>query len=211
MKQNGGIIPSFVDLDGRIGGADRPVVGQRLRLGLQPGESGDRPARGSQPHSARARRIQQRAARHGRSEIRRRVARDDRRGQRATPARSTAAREYPTMRGARRLVWLAARAVERRRARGVVLVDARRTIARASAPIRGSSFSKARTPAYPETALKRDLDSIRASGWRRCARIATTPDKRLADNMLEANPAATDALVRADVGRARRRAAKAAC
>ena len=35
--------------------ARRQVVEQRLRLGIQPGESGDRPARGPQPHSARAR------------------------------------------------------------------------------------------------------------------------------------------------------------
>ena len=42
MKQNNGIIPSFVDLDGRIGGPDGQVVGQRLRLGIQPGQSRDR-------------------------------------------------------------------------------------------------------------------------------------------------------------------------
>ena len=34
------------------------------------------------------------------------------------------------------------------------------------------------------------------ASWRRSAPIATPPDKRLADNMLDANPAATDALVR---------------
>ena len=35
MKQNHGIIPSFVDLDGKIGGPDGQVVGERLRLGVQ--------------------------------------------------------------------------------------------------------------------------------------------------------------------------------
>ena len=42
MKQNRGIIPSFVDLDGKIGGPGRQVVEERIRLGLQPGQSRDR-------------------------------------------------------------------------------------------------------------------------------------------------------------------------
>ena len=43
MKQNGGVIPSYVALDGTIGGPEE-MVEQRLRLGLQSGESGHRPA-----------------------------------------------------------------------------------------------------------------------------------------------------------------------
>jgi hypothetical protein len=48
---------------------------------------------------------------------------------------------------------------------------------------------------YPETALQRDLDSIP----RKVEAIRadqTPPQKRLADNMLDLNPAATDSLVR---------------
>ena len=86
-------------------------------------------------------------------------------------------------------------AVERRRARGLVLVDARRRIARASAPIRGSTISTGRIPAIPRPSLQRDLESIpRRLAAMRADR--TPPDKRLADNMLDSNPAATDALVR---------------
>ena len=62
MKQNNGIIPTFVDLDGKVGGADRQVVGQRVRLGLQPRESCDGPAREPQPDRAADHRVQQRAA-----------------------------------------------------------------------------------------------------------------------------------------------------
>ncbi|MGH9373982.1 MAG: hypothetical protein ACRD15_20905, partial [Vicinamibacterales bacterium] len=57
------------------------------------------------------------------------------------------------------------------------------------------AFLEGRNAGYPETALQRDLESIP----RRVATIRadmTPPDKRLADNMLDANPAATNALVR---------------
>ena len=79
--------------------ARRAMVGQRLRLGLQPDQSRDRPARRSQSHPARARRLQQRAAGHRRSEICGRVARDDRRRQRER-AHGRRRTEYPTMFGA---------------------------------------------------------------------------------------------------------------
>jgi hypothetical protein len=52
---------------------------------------------------------------------------------------------------------------------------------------------------YPEEALTRDLDSLA----RRVAGIRadrTPPDKRLADNMLDLNPASTDSLVRLMLG-----------
>ena len=83
MKQNSGIIPSFVDLDGKDRRPRRQVVEERVRLGIQPGQSGDRQARRSQSHSARARGLQQRAVGDRRSEIRRCLAHDDRCGERA--------------------------------------------------------------------------------------------------------------------------------
>ena len=61
--------------------ARREVVEQRLRLGLQPGEPGHRQTRRPQPDSAGDGGVRQRAARHRRSEVRRCVAHDDRRGQ----------------------------------------------------------------------------------------------------------------------------------
>ena len=56
-------------------------------------------------------------------------------------------------------------------------------------------FLQGRNRSYPETALQRELESIP----RKLATIRadnTPPNKRLADNMLDSNPAATDALVR---------------
>ncbi len=55
-------------------------------------------------------------------------------------------------------------------------------------------FLAQKNPAYPEQALQRDLESIgkRLDAMRR---DSTPPEKRLADNMLEYNPAATESLV----------------
>ena len=64
-----------------------------------------------------------------------------------------------------------------------------------SAPTPGSSISRAGILAIPKTVLQSELESIP----RKVAAIRadkTPADKRLADNMLDLNPAATDALVR---------------
>ena len=82
MKQNNGIIPTFVDLDGTIGGPTRKMVGQRVWLGIQPGESCDQPSRESQSHGAPHHRVQQRVAADRRSEVRRRMAQHDQCGER---------------------------------------------------------------------------------------------------------------------------------
>ena len=82
MKQNNGIIPTFVDLDGKIGGPDRQVVGERVRLGVQPRQSRDQSSRKSQSHGASDHRPEQRVAADGRTEGRRRLARHDERHQR---------------------------------------------------------------------------------------------------------------------------------
>ncbi len=61
------------------------------------------------------------------------------------------------------------------------------------------AFLEGRNPGYPEAALLRDLESIpRKVATIRADRLA--PDKRLADNMLDGNPAATDSLVRLMLG-----------
>ncbi len=55
-------------------------------------------------------------------------------------------------------------------------------------------FLEQKNPGYPEEALQRDLASIgqRLNAMRR---DTTPPEKRLADNMLDYNPAATESLV----------------
>jgi hypothetical protein len=55
-------------------------------------------------------------------------------------------------------------------------------------------FLEGRNPAYPEQALQRDLEGLR-SRLDATRRDATTPERRLADNMLEYNPAAAESLV----------------
>jgi hypothetical protein len=60
-------------------------------------------------------------------------------------------------------------------------------------------FLEGKNRDYPETALQRDIDSIpRKVESIRADR--TPPGKRLADNMLDLNPAATDSLVRLMLG-----------
>jgi hypothetical protein len=56
-------------------------------------------------------------------------------------------------------------------------------------------FLEGKNATYPETALQRDLDSIPRK-LQQIRADQTRPDKRLADNMLDYNPAATDTLVR---------------
>ena len=129
--------------------ARRHVVEERLRLGIQPRQSGDRQARRSQPDSARARRVQQRAARHRRSEVRRRLADDDRCREltRARDRRTQAVSDDVRRRG---LVRLAERPLERRRAGGLVLV------AEAAGPRAGSVATRlARIPARAESGVSR--------------------------------------------------------
>jgi hypothetical protein len=55
-------------------------------------------------------------------------------------------------------------------------------------------FLEGQNPAYPEQAIERDLRALqqRLSAMRK---DTTPPDKRLADNMLDYNPAATESLV----------------
>jgi hypothetical protein len=61
------------------------------------------------------------------------------------------------------------------------------------------AFLEGKNAGWPEQALRQDLDTL----GKRLATVRadrSTPDKRLADNMLDANPATTDALVRAMFG-----------
>ena len=57
IKQNAGIIPSFVDVDGTIGGHGRRWWTNAYGLGIQSDQPGDRPPRAPQPHPSRARRF----------------------------------------------------------------------------------------------------------------------------------------------------------
>ena len=135
------------------------MVGQRLRLGIQPGQSGDRQARRSQSHSVGAAGLPQRAARHRRSEIRRCLAQHDRRGEFTCARASMGRKQYPTMHGANGWygwrdapwnvgaleVWYwSQKPQDLERVGRSAWID----------------FLRGQNPAYPEQALERDLKSI---------------------------------------------------
>jgi hypothetical protein len=192
MQRNGGVIPSFVDLDGKIGGPEGKWWGSAYGWGFSPvnpvtGKLEDRNriqwpvvgffnallVSGNQKYvdawrnmidavNSRARVIDGRT-------------------------------QYPTMHGANGWygwrdtpwdvgaldVWYwSQQPRDLERVRKNAWVD----------------FLRGRNPSYPEQALERDLKSIpqRVNAMRR---DNTTPDKRLADNMLDYNPAAVESLV----------------
>jgi len=193
MKQNGGIIPSFVDLDGRIGGPDgkwwnnaygwgfspvNPVTGRREDRNRIPralvGFSNALLVTGDRKYvdawrtmidavNARAREVEGR-------------------------------RQYPTMYGAdgwygwRDTPWNV----------GALEVwywsQKPEDLARIAGDTGWVAFLQGRNPSYPEQALERDLKTIpqRVDAFRR---DTTPPERRLADNMLDYNPASTESLV----------------
>ena len=110
-------------------------------------------------------------------------------------------RQYPTMYGADGWYGWQAAAVERGRAGSLVLVDeAGRSGARVGKDP-GWRYLQGKNPGYPgDGACSGISTAIPTARWRD-ARATTTPaDKRLADNMMDYNPAAADALIRLMLG-----------
>jgi len=193
MKQNRGIIPSFVDLDGTIGGPERRWWGNAYGWGFSP----INPV-------------------NGRREDRNRIPRalvgfsnallvtGDRKYVDAwrtmmaavnANARTNDGRtEYPTMFGAngwygwQREPW----SVGALEVWYWSMTQADRPRVGANAWV---EFLEGKNDGYPEAALARDLESI-PKKLEAIRADRTLPDKRLADNMLDLNPAATDAMVR---------------
>jgi hypothetical protein len=192
MKKNGGVIPSFIDLDGRIGGPDgqwwknaygwgfspvNPVTGRREDRNRIPralvGFSNALLVSGDQKYVDAWRTMITAVNSH---------------------AREAGGRtQYPTMHGAEGWygwrdapwnvgaleVWYwSQRSDDRQRVGHNEWVE----------------FLEGRNATYPEQALERDLEVIpqRLNAMRR---DMTPPEKRLADNMLDYNPAATESLV----------------
>ena len=197
MKQNRGIIPSFVDLDGRVGGADGRWWGNAYGWGFSPINpvTGRREDRNRIPRAlvgfSNALLVsgEQKYVDAWRDMITAVNAN----------ARTAGGRtEYPTMFGregwygwqrdpwnvgALEVWYWSMRAADRARVRADAWVE----------------FLEGKNAAYPESALQRELESIP----RKLASIRKDQlpaEKRLADNMLDLNPAATDALVRLMLG-----------
>jgi hypothetical protein len=192
MRRNNGIIPSFVDLDGRIGGADgrwwksaygwgfspvNPVTGRREDRNRIPralvGFSNALIATGDQKYVNAWRAMIEAVNSHAR----------------VVEGR----KEYPTMHGAdgwygwRDRPWNVG-ALE-------VWYWSQRPEDRARVgPNEWVEFLEGENPGYAEQALERDLKTIEQRvGRMRSDR--STPARRLADNMLDYNPATTQSMV----------------
>jgi hypothetical protein len=193
MKANGGIIPSFIDLDGTIGGPERRWWGNAYGWGFSP----INPVTGRRENRNRIPR-----ALVGFSNAL--LVTGDRKyvdawrsmidAVNANARTVDGTRQYPSMHGADGWYgWQASPwnvgALEvwywsmRDDDRGRVGADP------------WIAFLQGKDPAYPERAIQRDLDALA----RRLATVRadkTSPEKRLADNMLDGNPASVESLVR---------------
>jgi hypothetical protein len=193
MKRNGGIIPSFVDLDGRIGGPEgawwknaygwgfspvNPVTGKREDRNRIPratiGFSNALLMSGDQKYVDAWRTMMDAVNSH---------ARLVERGRRQYPTMFGAGgwygwRDAPWNVGGLEVWYWSQKPADLERVGRNVWVD----------------FVNGRNPSYPEEALQRDLGLLQ----KRLAAMrahTTPPEKRLADNMLDLNPVATDSLV----------------
>jgi hypothetical protein len=192
MRKNNGVIPSHVDLEGRIGGADGKWWGGAYGWGFSPVNpvNGRRENRNRIPRAtagfANALLVSgdQKYADAWRTMID---------AVNANARTVDGRKEYPTMRGAdgwygwQNRPWNV----------GALelwywsMLPADRERVGQNAWL---SYLEGKDPAYPETALQRDLDTMtrRLESTRR---DNTPPAKRLADNMLNLNPATIAALV----------------
>ncbi len=192
MKQNGGVIPSFVDLDGRIGGPDgawwknaygwgfspaNPVTGRREDRNRIPralvGFNNALLVSGDQKYVDAWRTMMDAVNSHARDV-------DGR-------------KQYPTMHGADG--WYGWRPEPWNVGALEVWYWSQKPQDLERAGNGGwIGFVRGQNPSYPEQALERDLNAIQQR--MAAVRKDTTPAaKRLADNMLDINPAATDSLV----------------
>lgn len=205
MKQNGGIVPSFVDVDGRIGGPDGKWWGNAYGWGFSPVNpvTGKREDRNRIPRAL-----------VGFSNAL--LTTGDRKYVDAWRAMIDAVnahareidgrRQYPTMHGADGWygwkstpwdvgaleVWYWSQQRQDLDRLGAATPSDPSTSLGATGWV---AFLQGRNAAYAERALERDLKTV-AERLGQVRRDTTPPAKRLADNMLDYNPATTDSLVR---------------
>jgi hypothetical protein len=200
MKQTGGILPSFIDLDGTIGGPEGKWWGNAYGWGFSPvnpvtGKREDRNripwalvgfnnallVSGDQKYVGAWRRMMDVVNSHRRS--------------------SDGRTQYPTMHGSngwygwRESPWdVGALEVWYWSQRPDDMQRIGKGPSTSPAAQGWIDFLRGQNAAYPEQALQRDLQSIpqRLDAMRR---DTTPPERRLADNMLNYNPAAIESLV----------------
>jgi len=192
MQRNGGVVPSFVDLDGKIGGPMgkwwgnaygwgfspvNPVTGRRddrnrIQWAL-PGFNNALLVTGSQKYVDAWRTMIDAVNSHAR----------DMDGRKRYPSMHGADgwygwRDSPWNVGALDVWYWSQKPQDLPRVGRNAWID----------------FLRGRNPAYPEQALEQDLDGMRRR-LDAMRRDTTPPEKRLADNMLDYNPAAAQSLV----------------
>jgi hypothetical protein len=197
MKRNAGIIPSFVDLDGRIGGPDgrwwgnaygwgfspvNPVTGRRENRNRIPralvGFNNALWVTGDQKYVDAWRHMTEAVNAHG------------------TVAGGRM--QYPTMHGAdgwygwQPQPWNVG-ALE------VWYWSMKSSDLAPAGKDPWIAYLQGQNPTYPETALQRDLSGIQTR-LDRVRRDTTAASQRLADNMMDNNPVAVDALIRLALG-----------
>jgi hypothetical protein len=192
MTQNGGIIPSFVDSDGRIGGPEgawwknaygwgfspvNPVTGRREDRNRIPralvGFNNALLVTGDQKYVDAWRNMMDAVNARGRE--------------------LDGRKQYPTMRGAEG--WYGWRDTPWNVGALEVWYWSQNPQDRERIARNGwVDYLHGQNAAYPEQALERDLSTIQQR-VRAMRRDTSTPDKRLADNMMDFNPAATESLV----------------
>jgi hypothetical protein len=199
MKQNGGIIPSFVDLDGKIGGPDGKWWGNAYGWGFSPVN----PVTGKRENRNRIPRAlvgfnnalwvtgDQKYVDAWRSMM-------DAVNSHAT-VDANGRRQYPTMHAANG--WYGWQAQPWSVGALEVWYWSMRPedLARVPQTDPWIAYLQGKNPAYPETALRKDLQTID----NRLAQVRhdqTTAAQRLADNMMDFNPAAVDGLIRLALG-----------
>jgi hypothetical protein len=198
-KQNGGIIPSFVDLDGKIGGPDGKWWGNAYGWGFSPVN----PVTGKRENRNRIPRAlvgfnnalwvtgDQKYVDAWRSMM-------DAVNSHAT-VDANGRRQYPTMHAANG--WYGWQAQPWNVGALEVWYWSMKPedLGRVPQTDPWIAYLQGRNPAYPETALRKDLQTI-DNRLAQVRRDQTTAAQRLADNMMDFNPAAVDGLIRLALG-----------
>ena len=197
MKQNDGVIPSFVDLDAKIGGPGGTWWGNAYGWGFSPVN----PVTGRRENRNRIPRAlvgfnnalwvtgDQKYVDAWRSMM-------DAVNSHASDANGR--RQYPTMRGPDG--WYGWQAQPWNvGAMEVWYWSMKREDLERVPQDPWIAYLQGNNPAYPETALQKDLQSL-GNRLAQVRRDQTTAAQRLADNMMDFNPVAVDALIRLTLG-----------
>ena len=209
MIANGGIIPTNIGLDGKIGGAcGGKWYGGVYGWGFTVIDPADAASRSTAiTHHLGLDRLRQRLPAHRRRPLPRRLAQADRRGQLPTQKIDDGRTLYPHMYGDQGWYDYTPRAVRTSGALELYYWSMKADGPAARCRRAGwLGVPGGQEPGLPRAGPARRLRRDPPQGRRACARDTTTPDTRLADDPMAYNPATVDDARPADAGRAASRA-----